>query len=457
MNRMMRKRRSVFVRYGLVVAVVWAVGTSVAWTCSTPVYRYAMYNWGSAPYRVFYFYEGEPPAKDQAVNERLDRLYHDDPAANVVFEAINVSQEGERQRLPDGVAQALAEAQEANAESMEPLHVVFSPLGVELAAQRLDVATVGAMVDSPMRRRLGQLLEQGNAAVLLILAGPDDARNRQVEKTVAEVIAKAAAGEIEVSLEVGASGTSVNFLSNADDASNIQSATAMSTLQIATVTLARDTPNEQWLVAALLAIEPDLIEFPNDPMVFTIYGRGRAMPPYLAKGITTDNLTECVAFIGGACSCMVKEENPGVDLPMQWDWEATADALAAEEEGDGGGPFGYQEFSPDDTGNWVASTADAATAAIDNGTLAVVAKAAGPRGSGDHAGSWGNDTSDTRSTSHVAAKANAAARENAELTVERQASEAFATRQQWLLGLGLGLGAIVVVTIGFLLAQRSGT
>ena len=111
--------------------------------------------------------------------------------------------------------------------------------------------------------------------------------------------------------------------------------------------LSRTDPAEQWLVGTLLSVESDLrdAEFETQPMVFAIYGRGRAMPPYVGKGITTENLVECVAFLAGACSCMVKDQNPGVDLLTTWDWDKTAEIMAADDPSEDSDPWAYREYA----------------------------------------------------------------------------------------------------------------
>ncbi len=68
-----------------------------------------------------------------------------------------------------------------------------------------------------------------------------------------------------------------------------------------------------------------------------IYGRGRALFSSLGKGIQRDNLIQDVEFITGACSCTVKEQNPGVDLLMSYNWNAVAEALSRQ--------FGTEEGS----------------------------------------------------------------------------------------------------------------
>jgi hypothetical protein len=63
-------------------------------------------------------------------------------------------------------------------------------------------------------------------------------------------------------------------------------------------------------------------------MVFAVFGRGRAFPPYLGKGVTYDNMLDYFAEVTGACSCTVKDQNPGIDLPMLNNWDAVAEAMA---------------------------------------------------------------------------------------------------------------------------------
>jgi hypothetical protein len=101
------------------------------------------------------------------------------------------------------------------------------------------------------------------------------------------------------------------------------------------VKIGRNDPQEQWLVRMLHAMEPELKK-EDSPMTFMAYGRGRVLLPCIGKGITRENLVYMIEFITSACSCTVKEQNPGVDLLVRYDWEAAAAKLAekfAAEEG----------------------------------------------------------------------------------------------------------------------------
>ena len=58
-------------------ATILGLGTSAirfAYACSTPVHRYAMYNWKPTDYRVIYIADGATAEKDRATNAALEKL-----------------------------------------------------------------------------------------------------------------------------------------------------------------------------------------------------------------------------------------------------------------------------------------------------------------------------------------------------------------------------------------------
>jgi hypothetical protein len=86
--------------------------------------------------------------------------------------------------------------------------------------------------------------------------------------------------------------------------------------------LSRTNAAEQPLVQMLMNVEPDLSEYRDKPMVFPIFGRGRARPPLIGKGINKDVINEECGFLIGACTCEQKGANLGHDLLLATDWEA---------------------------------------------------------------------------------------------------------------------------------------
>ncbi len=81
----------------------------------------------------------------------------------------------------------------------------------------------------------------------------------------------------------------------------------------------RDDPHEAAFLSMLLGSEPDLRDF-EEPIAIPIYGRGRTYFALVGRGINAEMMEENCRFICGACSCQVKQENPGIDILMAVDW-----------------------------------------------------------------------------------------------------------------------------------------
>ncbi len=301
---------------------------TAAWCCDTPVYRFSMYSdsWAPWPYAAFYLHQGEIPAADSALHQRLAAFESEIPQrTNLVVHAINVNEATVWDELPPAVRKVWDDSK-----AIEPLWVVMPPHApTPIFTGRLTDALVAALIDSPVRQQIGKAQEQGKM-VALLLEGSNEAENKAVNKVLSEVAQQAAAGQIEGdSLPLGippqrdpAAKPNVGELS----------------LEIASIVVSRTDPREQFLVAMLMAVEPDLDRFADRSMVFLAYGRGRVLPPYIGAGITKDNLIHesGVQFLLGPCSCEIKGQNPGADLLTTWDWRGSATKLArrfGEEEG----------------------------------------------------------------------------------------------------------------------------
>ncbi len=90
------------------------------------------------------------------------------------------------------------------------------------------------------------------------------------------------------------------------------------------VRLPRGDAAEQGFVAMLLGSEPGLREV-RGPIVLPVFGRGRLLCALHGKDLTGEQFGHVARFLCGACSCRVKELNPGVDLLLAADWEKMLD------------------------------------------------------------------------------------------------------------------------------------
>jgi hypothetical protein len=296
------------------IVILLAGWAAVSQACDTPVYRYAMYRWEPAPYEIYYFHDQPLDEQAEQVKQLVEAASRsEEKPANAFFIPVSLTDDPELKRIPPDVRKAWQDQEERQV----PTYWVVTPHGRKLYQGTLDEATLGPMWDSPARADMAQQLAAGSAGVLVMLEGSDAAANEGAEKVVKELIAEMAAGKVEVYLPptMGA---------DEEDAAAFR-------LQLGLVKIARTDPAEKWLVDSLLSLEDDLRndEFAAQPMIFAVFGRGRALPPFIGKGITRDNLLECVYFLTGACSCTVKDQNPGMDLLFAEDWWSVAENLAS--------------------------------------------------------------------------------------------------------------------------------
>jgi hypothetical protein len=223
--------------------------------------------------------------------------------------------------------------------------LISTPYGVSLYRGEMDVSSIEALVDSPVRKSLAAQLETGKVGVVLFLTGSEESANEEVRSVLQGLLTDVAGGKVSL---YEPPGTTVG---EADEAS----ASPGSKYELGLIEIDRQDEQEAWLVRSLLTIEPDL-KTETQPMVFLTYGRARVLLPYIGPGIARENLLREVEFISGACSCTVKEQNPGVDLLVKYDWESAAAALADKvgaEEGNesslGGDMFFPELFIPNST------------------------------------------------------------------------------------------------------------
>ena len=314
-----------------IAPVLWLALSASAWACTTPVYRYAMYNWPAAPYGLVYLHPGQADSADEPVHAAV-RSAAEDPPANVTVAKVDVSEANRFERLPESVR----EAWEGRAQKDQPLHVLVNPDGAVLFSGRLKTSDVAELIASPARQQLGELLGKGQV-VLLVFKGPNAEKNRAAQAVVEQVVADVESGKIAMPEAA------------ADPASETAGA-AGHRISVATLTIDRNDSDrdggERWLARMLMGVEPGLDEFAQEAMVFPVYGRGRALPPCIGKGISAENLRDAILFMAGPCSCMIKDQNPGVDLLMRCDWEAASEQLAAMESESQPGPAEYREVTP---------------------------------------------------------------------------------------------------------------
>jgi len=304
-----------------------------------------MYRWNPAPYAVFFFHDAQVSEEDEKVLKAIDELMEGErERTNIELLRVDVREHSDMSKAPWHVKWAWPKVKDAPL----PTYLVVAPHGGIVHQGKLDVAAVQAMVASPAKKQLVKLLSSDNTAVYVMLTCKDEKANKKAEAEILKFLKAVDDGKIEyardwttpygvepdVSDEASkddVSGepdeSSEDDPSDPSDQSDNTEEKAKFRHKFALLKIGRSDPKEKWFVRSLLAIESDLPEL-KEPMVFAVFGRSRALPPFVGKGISVENLIDCGHFLTGACQCTVKEQNPGVDLLTQHDWDATAEAMA---------------------------------------------------------------------------------------------------------------------------------
>ncbi len=290
-------------------AAVSAIVTASLWACSVPVFRYALERWLADPYQAVVFHRGSLTTAQQAQIKNLTpnglagRLH-----ANVSTRTVDLDQK------PD--AESLALWQQSKGATLPWLALRY-PAAAKIPGAiwsgPLTELAIQQALDSPLRRDIVHRLTKSDSVVWVLLEIGDQQRDN------------AAANLLQARLTYL---TSVLKLPKLDPQDVVSGAEEQLRLSFSTVRLARTNAAEQVFASMLLGSEPDLHEI-AEPLVFPIFGRGRALYALAGKGITHENIDQAASFLIGACSCEVKEQNPGVDLLLAANWDKLFKATLA--------------------------------------------------------------------------------------------------------------------------------
>ncbi len=310
-----RIRNGLGLRYLVPCVVLLAVGAATAVACSVPVFRYALERWAPDDYRLIVFHDG---ALDSEAEGWVRDLGRDGlagkPAANLAVRTVDLAAKPVEPEL-------LRWWQQYATITRLPAMVLLYPAGLRLPEPAwigpLTGATVAQLLDSPLRREIGRRLLGGESAVWVLVESGDGSADTQAAELLERRLR-----HLEETMELPE-------LDPADLREEAPEKPAEKLkVDFSMLRVSRQDPEESVLVGMLLGLETDLAER-REPIVFPIFGQGRVLYALVGRGISNAMIDEAAGFLTGACSCVVKEENPGSDLLMAVDWDRLVEPLIA--------------------------------------------------------------------------------------------------------------------------------
>jgi hypothetical protein len=273
--------------------------------CQVPVFRFALERWETDSYTIVIVpgARGELSPAEEKIREFLQSK------GSVEALPVNLNVRIDHDDLGEGA--------EATMRLFYPPRLAGSH-GPAIWSGDLTMENARALVDSPVRRKIVTQLLSGESATWVLIESGDKEKDDDAGSEIAKACVKAE-GELKVPDGV----LTVEEVSNtvARDPDDVLRSKIPLKIAFSLIRISRSDPAESIFREMLLNMEDDLGEFSDEPMVFPVFGRGRALEPLIGRGINVENVFEHASYFCGACSCEIKNQNPGVDLLITADWE----------------------------------------------------------------------------------------------------------------------------------------
>jgi len=298
---------------GILAPVLILASLRTACACNIPVFRYALERWPAEPYEAIIFSRGKLQPDASAALEKLKGAANVRPAPNLECREVDVAQP-----LPAD----MAELWKSLDDPVLPFLVVRYPLGPRAPTNAfsgpLSAELVPGLLDSPARRELAKRLLAGESAVWLLLKSGSAAQDAAAHKMLE--------GELK-GLE-----KELKLPDQNPDGDQMARPVADLPLRLSfsIISLSREDAAERVFVRMLLSLDKELAA-ERGVIAFPVFGRARLLCAIRQKDLTHDAIAEVAEFVTGACSCQVKELNPGTDLLVAADWDALMEGRAVQD------------------------------------------------------------------------------------------------------------------------------
>lgn len=278
---------------------------AVCAACNIPVFRYALERWRPDSGEIVVFTNAELSKKQTAILSDIQRQSTaNGGVANVKVRRHEVGRDSDEDL--DALWKLVSSADDVSLPYVVVRSRVASNKLVNSWRGPLANFSTSEVLTSPARKEISKRLLSGGSAVWLVVRSSDKARNKQVED-VLETTLKKLSDEVPLPEGIGLPGSEL--------LSEVPLLMKFSVLTIDPMDV-----KERHLVDFVHALHPEAVK-EKQPLVIPVFGRGRALEVIPGGQINKELVEDLTLFLCGACSCQVKEMNPGFDLLMSTDWK----------------------------------------------------------------------------------------------------------------------------------------
>ena len=284
------------------IAMMIALSATIAIACNVPVFRYALERWRPDHCQVIVFHDGKlSDVQDQLVQSLEKESIDRGGSANAEIVQSQIGKDEDKRR--NELWATLRDQPQVTL----PYVVIRNSLGsgelVNHWRGPLEDAPKENLFHSPVRRELSRRLLAGDSVVWLLLRSNDVKKDQAIRDLLSAELDRLSK-KLQLPDGIGMPGSELY-------------AEVPLFLKFTILEIDPKDPKEQLLIKLMIGVASDT---QNEPLLAPVFGRGRALEVIPAKQMNEGLIEDLTMFLCGACSCQVKERNPGFDLLLSTNW-----------------------------------------------------------------------------------------------------------------------------------------
>ena len=292
------------------------------WACQVPVFRYALERWQADDYHAVIIHQGtlneEQRNALKIIEESASPLF--DTGANLSLHKVDLSSvssveprwQSETSTFKPDDSPRIALYYPTSTGIQEPLWT-----------GELTTANAKAIIDSPLRQKIKDQLLAGTSNVWLLIQSGNESLDQEAKQRLRKFLDQASK-ETKLPDGIIPLEKAHQLRSGPDegpiDMDDVLRSSVPLKIHFSTIAVSRNDPAEEIFISMLLKHSPRMRSVTDQPIAIPIFGRGRVLEGMIGQDITLEHTLGASSYLCSACSCQVKEENPGLDMLMAVKW-----------------------------------------------------------------------------------------------------------------------------------------
>ena len=288
-----------------------------------PVFRYALERWHTDKYHAVVVHQAPLTEDQQKAVQLLEQAVSPvfDTGANLMLHELDLAS-----NLP---LDPRWQSEFSTFKPDDPARIaLYYPISTRIREPLwtgdLTIKNAKGIIDSPLRQKIRDELLTGTSNVWLLLQGGDESVDRKAEERLQKFLEQASR-ETKLPDGIIPLEKAHQLRSGPDegpiDMDDVLRSSVPLKIHFSTIAVSRNDPAEEIFISMLLNHSQRMRSITSQPIAIPIFGRGRVLEGMIGEDITLDHTLGASTYLCAACSCQVKEENPGLDMLMAVKWE----------------------------------------------------------------------------------------------------------------------------------------